>query len=121
MEKTLAKVKKELQKQNSRYCQFCQVSINDHDDPTTYKNFFISYPLDYTIHIPFGKVTWRMREWNMEANRIVYVKNYWRAEEEKKEEEIYQSLEKKNVPNISRFYCGNDVCCISKICENNVS
>ena len=57
----------------------------------------------------------------MEANRIVYIKNYWRAEGGEKEEEIYRSLEKNNVPNISRFYCGNDVCCISEICENNVS
>jgi len=37
-------------------------------------------------------------------NQIVYIKDYWRLEGEKKEEEIYQTLEEKNIPNISRFY-----------------
>ena len=121
MEKALAKAKKELRKQNSRHRQFRQVPINDRDDPTTYKNFLISYPLDYTVRMPFGKATRGMRGWDMEANRMVYVKDYWRAEGGEKEGEIYRSLEENNVPNISRFYCGNDVCRISEICENNVS
>ena len=46
----------------------------------------------------------------MKENRMVYIKDYWRAEEEEKEEEIYQSLKGINIPNISRFYCRNDVC-----------
>ena len=54
----------------------------------------------------------------MGTNRMVYIKDYQRAEEREKEEEIYQSLEKKN---ISRFYCKNNVCYISEICEKNVS
>ena len=69
--------------------------------------------------MPFGKATLEMRAWNMEGNRMVYIKDYWRAEGGEKEGEIYRSLEEKNVPNISRFYCGNDVC--HEICENNVS
>ena len=51
----------------------------------------------------------------MEADRMVYIKDYWRAEGGEKEGEIYRSPEEKNVPNISRFYCGNDVC--HEICD----
>jgi len=75
MEKALAKAKKKLQKQNSRYCQFCQVPINDHDDFAMYKNFLISYPLDYTVCILCGKTTQGMRGWDIEANRMVYIKD----------------------------------------------
>ena len=54
-----------------------------------------------------------MREYNLdlEENRskMVYIKDYWRSEGGKKEDEIYQSLKEKNIPNISRFYCSNNV------------
>ena len=50
---------------------------------------------------------------------MVYIKNYWRPEGGKKEGEIYQTLEKKNVPNIPRFYYRNDVC--HEVQRNNVS
>ena len=40
----------------------------------------------------------------MEANRMVYIKDYWRTEGGEKEGEIYLSLD---VPNIATFYCGN--------------
>ena len=43
-------------------------------------------------------------------NWLVYIKDYWRPEGGEKEGEIYRTLEEKNVPNIPRFYCGNDVC-----------
>ena len=43
-------------------------------------------------------------------NQMVYIKDYWRPEGGEKEGEIYRTLEEKNVPNIPRFYCGNDVC-----------
>ena len=121
MQKALEKAKKELRKQNSRHCEFRQVSINDRDDPAVYKTFLISYPLDYdyTVRMVFGRGTRGMRGWDMEANRMVYIKDYWRAEGGEKEGEIYRSLEEKNVPKIARFYCGNDVC--REICENNVS
>jgi len=105
MEKALVKAKKELRKQNSRHRQFRQVPINDRDDPAMYKTFLISYPLDYTVRMPFGKATLGMRGWDMEANRMVYIKDYWRAEGGEKEGEMYRSLEENNVPKISRFYC----------------
>ena len=50
---------------------------------------------------------------------MVYIKDYWRPEGGEKEGEIYRTLEEKNVPNIPRFYCGNDVC--HEVPRNNVS
>ena len=84
-EEALAKAKMELRKQNSRHCEFRQVSINDCDDPAMYKNFLISYPLDYTVCMLFGRAPRGMRGWDMEANRMVYIKDYWRAEGGEKE------------------------------------
>ena len=57
---------------------------------------------------------------DLEGNRskIVYIKDYWKLKEGKKEGNIYQSLEKKNIPNIPRFYCGNNMC--HEVCRNNV-
>ena len=57
---------------------------------------------------------------DLEENRskMVYIKNYWRPEGEKKEGKIYWSLKEKNVPNILRFYCGNNVC--YEVHRNNV-
>ena len=52
-------------------------------------------------------------------NRMVYIKDYWRLGGGEKEEEIYQTLEEKNVPNIPRFYCRNDVC--HAVCRNSDS
>ena len=49
---------------------------------------------------------------------MVYIKDYWRPEGGEKEGKIYWSLEKKNVPSIPRFYCGNDVC--HEVYRNNV-
>ena len=52
-------------------------------------------------------------------NHMVYIKDYWRPEGGEKEGEIYRTLEKKNVPNIPRFYCGNNVC--HAVCRNSDS
>ena len=52
------------------------------------------------------------------VSKMVYIKDYWRPEGGEKEGEIYWSLEEKNVPNIPRFYCGNNVC--HEVCSNNV-
>ena len=63
--------------------------------------------------LPFGRATWDIIgcDLDLEGNRskMVYIKDYWRPEEGEKESEIYQSLEEKNVPNISRFYYRNNV------------
>ena len=57
---------------------------------------------------------------DLEGNRskMIYIKDYWRPEAGEKEGKIYQTLEKKNVPNIPRFYCGNNMC--HEVRRNNV-
>jgi len=57
---------------------------------------------------------------DLEGNRskMIYIKDYWRPKEGEKEGKIYQSLEEKNVPNIPRFSCGNNMC--HEIHKNNV-
>ena len=106
--------KEELKRQNSLHKEFRQMTINDRNDPAIHKTFLISYPLDYTTRSPFGRATRKMRGYDLDSeesrNRMVCIKDYWRPEEGEKEGEIYRSLEEKNVPNIPRFYCGNDVC-----------
>ena len=44
-----------------------------------------------------------------EMKKVVFLKDYWRAEKVCKEGEIYELLESKNVPNIPPFGKGNDV------------
>ena len=118
----LRREKQELKKHNSLHEEFCQMTINDHDDPAIQKTFLISYPQDFTACLPFGRATWRIRgcDLDLERNRskMVYIKDYWRPEAGEKEDKIYQTLEKKNIPNISRFYCRNNVC--HEVCRNNV-
>ena len=113
--------KQELKRQNSLHKEFRQMTINDRNDPAIHKTFLISYPLDYTTCSPFGRATQKMRGYDLDLeesrNRMVCIKDYWRPEEGEKKEEIYWSLEKKNIPNISRFYCGNDMC--HKVRRNN--
>jgi len=71
----------------------------------------------------FGRGNQGMTDCNVDLegcrNQMVYIKDYWRLEGEEKEGEIYWTLEEKNVPNIPRFYCGNDVC--HAVCRNNNS
>jgi len=97
--------------------------INDRDDPMIEKNFLFSYPQNFTSHSLFGRGTWGMTGCDVDLkgcrNRMVYIKDYWRPEGGEKEEEIYQTLEEKNISNIPRFYCGNDVC--HAVCRNNDS
>ena len=89
------------------------MTINDCNDPAIQKTFLISYPQDFTVHLLFGRVIWRIRGCDLDlegsTSKMVYIKNYWRPEGGEKEDEIYWSLEEKNVPNIPRFYYRNDV------------
>jgi len=90
------------------------MTINDCDDPAIQKSFLISYPQDFTVHLPFGRATRGMRGCDLDLERstskMVYIKDYWKPEGGEKEGEIYWSLEEKNVPNIPRFYCENNAC-----------
>ena len=98
------------------------MTINDRDDPAIQKTFLISYPQDFTARSPFGRATRGMRGCDLDlegsTSKMVYIKDYWRPEGEEKEGEIYQSLKEKNIPNIHRFYCGNNVC--HEVHRNNV-
>ena len=106
--------KEELNRHNSLHEEFRQMTINDRDDPVIQKSFLILYPQDFTVRLPFGRATWGMRGCDLDLERstskMVYIKDYWRPEGGEKEGEIYRSLKEKNVPNIPRFYCGNDAC-----------
>jgi len=97
--------------------------INDHDDPIIKKNFLFLYLQNFTSCLLFRRRTWGMTGYDVDLegyrNWMVYIKDYWRPEGGEKEGEIYQTLEEKNVPNIPRFYCKNDVC--HAVCKNNVS
>ena len=114
--------KEELKRHNSLHEEFRQMTINDRDDPAIQKTFLISYPQDFTARSPFGRATRGMRGCDLDlegsTSKMVYIKDYWRPEGGEKEGEIYRSLEEKNVPNIPRFYCGNDVC--HEVHRNNV-
>jgi len=95
------------------------MTINDCDDPAIQKIFLISYSHDFTARSLFGRTT-QGCDLDLEGNRskMVYIKDYWRPEGGEKEGEIYWSLEEKNVPNIPRFYYGNDV--YHEVHRNNV-
>ena len=99
------------------------MAINDCDVPMIKKNFLFSYQQNFTSCLLFRRATWGNIGCNVNLegckNQIVYIKDYWRLEEEEKEREIYWTLEEKNVPNISRFYYRNDVC--HKVHRNNDS
>jgi len=88
--------------------------INDHNDPMIKKNFLFLYPQNFTSCSPFGRGTQGMTGCDVDLegcrNCMVYIKNYWRPGGGGKEGEIYRILEEKNVPNIPRFYCRNNVC-----------
>ena len=110
----LQTAKEEMKGQNNLHLRFRQMVINDRDDPMIEKNFLFSYPQNFTSRSPFGRGTRGMTGCDVDLegcrNRMVYIKDYWRPEGGEKEGDIYRTLEEKNVPNIPRFYCGNDVC-----------
>ena len=114
--------KEELNRHNSLHEEFHQMTINDCDDPVIQKSFLILYPQDFTARSLFGRATQEIRGCDLDLERstskIVYIKDYWRPEGGGKEGKIYWSLEEKNVPNIPRFYCGNNVC--HEVCRNIV-
>ena len=77
------------------------MTINNFDNPTIHKTFLISYSLDYTMYLPFGSMTWKMRKYNLNLEKsrdwMVHIKNYWRSEER----EIYQSSRRKMFPDFT--------------------
>ena len=56
------------------------MTINNFDDLAIYKTYLISYSLDYTMYLPFGSMTWKMRKYNLNLEKsrdwMVHIKNY---------------------------------------------
>ena len=77
------------------------MTINNFDDPAIHKTFLISYPLDYTMCLLFGRMTWKIRGYNLNSEKsrdwMVHIKNYWRF----KGGEIYQSSRRKMFPDFT--------------------
>lgn len=98
----------EANKDNHR--EFRIIKIPDRD---TYKEypFLISYPPKSKSRSPFGRATKPMLAFDIEKNKIVFIKDYWRAvcENTDKEGEIYRILHDTRIPYIPPFGRGNDV------------
>ena len=100
------------------------MTINNFDDPAIHKTFLISYPLDYTMCLLFGRMTWKIRGYNLNSEKsrdwMVHIKNYWRF----KGGEIYQSSRRKMFPDFTmgmmcyEVYRSNSS---EKGCKNQVS
>ena len=99
----------ELKNDNVRHREFRMMLIPDRDDPSKKSGFLISYPPKYTSRSPFGRATRPMLAFDVEASRIVFVKDYWRPVGSDKEGNIYRILVEHKVPHIATFEKGNDV------------
>ena len=118
----LRREKENLKRYNSLYKEFHQITINNCNDLTIQKLFLILHSQDFVACLLFRRVTQKMIGCNLDLegnkSKMVCIKNYWRPKGRKKESKIYWILKEKNVPNIPKFYCGNNVC--YKVCRNNV-
>jgi hypothetical protein len=72
------------------------------EDPTIEKKFFVSFPPKYTAHSPLGWATRPILAFDIEAGKVVFLKDYCRAGMDgmKKEGGIWARLESNH---------GNDV------------
>ena len=100
-----------LQKDNPAHRKFCILVVSDRVNAEDEKQFVVSFPPVYTARSPFGRGTRPMLAFDMEKEKIVFLKDYWRADVDgmEKEGKIYELLEKHKVPNIPPFGRGNDV------------
>ena len=100
-----------LQKDNPAHRKFCILMVPDRVNAEDEKQFVVSFPPEYTARSPFGRGTRPMLAFDMEKEKIVFLKDYWRADVDgmDKEGKIYELLEENHVPNIPPFGRGNDV------------
>ncbi|KAF8193751.1 hypothetical protein BJ912DRAFT_230456 [Pholiota molesta] len=102
-----------MQKANKHHREFRRLMVPDRDDPSPEKEkpFLISYPPFYETRSPFSRATRAMLAFDLTEKRLVFLKDYWRANVDRmeKEGEIYRILQAKNVPHIAPFGMGNDV------------
>ncbi|KAF8872107.1 hypothetical protein CPB84DRAFT_1967539 [Gymnopilus junonius] len=102
---------RDLQEANSIHREFRKLLVPDRKEPDKGSQFIISYPPYYESYSPFARATRGMLAYDLEADALVYLKDYWRADADgmEKEGDIYTILEDYNVPNIAPFGQGNDV------------
>jgi hypothetical protein len=88
------------------------ILVPECDEPEVEKGFVVSFPPNYMARSPFGRATLPMLAFGMEAEKIVFSKDYWRADVDgmEKEGRTYVLLELNCVPNIAPFGKWNDVC-----------
>jgi hypothetical protein len=81
------------------------------DDPELGKPFIILFPPNYTASSPFGQATQPMLVFDVEAEKLIFLKDYWRADVDgmEKEGNIYALLESKGVSHIAPFGRGSDL------------
>ena len=105
-------IEKRLRIDNPAHCEFCIITVLDHDDPKVETPFIISFLPKYTARSPFGQATRLMLAFSMKTREVVFLKDYWRVNVDgmMKEGKIYALLESKSVPNIAPFGKGHNVC-----------
>ncbi|KAF8176473.1 hypothetical protein BJ912DRAFT_699372 [Pholiota molesta] len=104
---------KRMQEANKHHREFRKLMVPDRDDPCKEKEkaVLISYPPFYETRSPFSRATRAMLAFDLTTQKLVFLKDYWRAHVDgmEKEGEIYRILQEKNVPHIAPFGMGNDV------------
>jgi hypothetical protein len=79
-------------------------------DMTGWKPYLIPSP-HYTSRSPFGRATRFFFAYDIDNNKQVFLKDYWRVDEPgmEKEGDIYATLKEHGVRHIAPFDCGGDV------------
>ncbi|KAF9479478.1 hypothetical protein BDN70DRAFT_993435 [Pholiota conissans] len=99
----------EANKEN--HLEFRKMMVPDREDMKKLDPFLISYPPCYDCRSPFSRSTRSMLAFDLENDRAVFIKDYWRPNVDTipKEGDIYQRLEDANVQHIAPFGKGNDL------------
>lgn len=99
---------KKLEEENEKaHREFRKLTAPGRDDDE--RDFVVSFPPNYMARLPFGRGTRPMLAFDMKDKKVVFLKDYWRAEGVDNEGEIYRRLEESQVKNIPSFGWGNDV------------
>lgn len=106
------KARSKLQEVNVKaHREFRLLRIPDRDDSSQEYPLLISYPPRYVRHSPFGRGTRGSLAFDMNKDKIVFIKDYWRSmgDNLEKEGDIYKILEDNKVPFLAPFGRGNDI------------
>jgi hypothetical protein len=90
-------------------CKFAKLLIPGAGDASD--GYYIVPSPRYTSRSPFGRATRPSRAYDIERDKIVFCKDYWRIDQfgMKKEGDIYALLREHRVPHIAPFDRGEDV------------